>query len=630
MISKFFKLFAIWVCLIHSIALAQPLETHQPDDSNKVCKFKIISTQVAKAPHNSMQIPQQGWENVKLPDDWETRWKNYTGTAWYKIIWQHQCQDQNQAIAFLIERMTLAGAVYSNNQLLWQDKSLQEPLSRSWNMPRYWILPSAYLKQEQNELLVRIIGVNSQHSGLGQLKFGLAQNIINETEQLIFERRTLIFINIIITFVVGTISLIIWAFRRQEKSYGWFALTSLFWGCFAYNFIALKPFPFPDSLLTARLNLIFLLAYTGCLCLFSWRFAHQHFKKLEFLLFSTIFILTTILLITPTPYLKSVFAFSFYFSCLIFILNCIFFQWIAYKNWQKDVLWLTIIFISFLVIILHDLIILINHSDQLHWTPFAAPITSIVFSFILAYRISQDVVRIEKFNQTLEETVGKVSSDLEQSLDKKYQLEIENMRLQERLNLSHELHDGLGGSIVRSMILLDHAEKVEKHQVLSMFKLLRNDLRQVIDFGSSLDAKIPESPVMWIAPLRHRFVQLFEDMEIESTWVFANSWDTPPLPLHCLTLSRVAEEALTNIVKHSHATDVEVSLVEDKQKQLILEIKDNGQGFEPQRVQDGLHVGLQSMKIRIERIRGNFHISSEHGLTVIRAIIPHKSEKATR
>ena len=230
----------------------------------------------------------------------------------------------------------------------------------------------------------------------------------------------------------------------------------------------------------------------------------------------------------------------------------------------------------------------------------------------------------QKFNQILEETVEKVSFDLEQSLDKKYQLEIENMRLQERLNLSHELHDGLGGSLVRSMILLDHSETIEKNQVLSMFKLLRNDLRQVIDSGSSLGVKVPESPIMWIAPLRHRFVQLFEEMNIESTWIFSSYWVTKPQALNCLTLLRVAEEALTNIVKHSQATDVEVSLIEDLQKKIILEIKDNGQGFIVDLVQEGLHVGLQSMQVRIKRLGGDFQISSVKGLTVIRAILPLK------
>ena len=179
------------------------------------------------------------------------------------------------------------------------------------------------------------------------------------------------------------------------------------------------------------------------------------------------------------------------------------------------------------------------------------------------------------------------------------------------------------------MILLEHSEKVEKPQVLSMFKLLRNDLRQVIDSGSSLGAKTPESPILWVAPLRHRFVQLFEEMDIQSSWMLASHWNTIPHPLHCLTLSRVAEEALTNIVKHSHATKVEISLVEDEQHRLILEIKDNGQGFIVNTVQEGLHVGLQSMQVRVKRIGGEFHIHSAAGLTVIRAVVPHKLRGGT-
>ena len=95
MISRLFKLFFIFACLIHNVAIAQPIETHRPYDSKKLCELKIISTQVAKAPNNPLQSPQQGWENITLPDDWETRWKNYSGTAWYKIIWHYKCQDQN-------------------------------------------------------------------------------------------------------------------------------------------------------------------------------------------------------------------------------------------------------------------------------------------------------------------------------------------------------------------------------------------------------------------------------------------------------------------------------------------------------------------------------------------------------
>jgi hypothetical protein len=107
-----------------------------------------------------------------------------------------------------------------------------------------------------------------------------------------------------------------------------------------------------------------------------------------------------------------------------------------------------------------------------------------------------------------------VSADLKNSLDKKHQLEIENMRLQERLNLSHELHDGLGGSLVRSMILVDKQDKIDKQHVLSILKLLRNDLRQVIDSGSTIGAKVPETPVIWASSIRRRFVQLLRNLKL--------------------------------------------------------------------------------------------------------------------
>jgi signal transduction histidine kinase len=55
-----------------------------------------------------------------------------------------------------------------------------------------------------------------------------------------------------------------------------------------------------------------------------------------------------------------------------------------------------------------------------------------------------------------------------------------------------------------------------------------------------------------------------------------------------------------------------------RNQQLILEIEDNGVGFDPSAVQQGLYVGLQSMQVRVNRIGGTFEIHSEMGQTLIR------------
>ncbi|WP_089605535.1 sensor histidine kinase [Acinetobacter piscicola] len=625
----------VFICIFFSFAqnlFAESLLETDFNNHNNPCAVKILTTQVVKANKNLAQVPQQGWQNVQLPDNWENRWPGYSGSVWYRIVWEYRCRDgqEKRPLALLIDRIIIAGIVYSNNELIWHDKSLVKPLSRSWNMPRFWILPSTSLNQGRNEVLVRVVGVATQNSGLGIVSIDNAEKINNMHEKLMFERRTLYFINLLITLVFGTTSFLIWLFRRREIAFGWFALNCLFWALFVSNLLITEPFPFTDSLIHSRLNLIFLVAYAYTLCLFVWRFANVIFATVEKILLTLTLVVTIILLLIPDQYLSIALNGAFLYSTITFVSNCIFVQWIAYKKRKFDIYLLAIVFLLFIIIICHDLYLLQSKQfNKLMWTPFAAPITSLAISFILAWRIAKNMRHIEKFNRTLKETVETVTFDLEQSLDKKHQLEIENMRLQERLNLAHDLHDGLGGSIVRSMILLEHSEKIEKPQVLSMFKLLRNDLRQVIDSGSSIGAKVPESPIMWVAPLRHRFVQLFEEMDIQSTWTLANQWELIPHPLHCLTLSRVAEEALTNIIKHSQATKVELSLVEDDSQRLILEIRDNGQGFIATTVQQGLHVGLQSMQVRVKRIGGEFEIHSETGLTVIRAIVPQKPRGVT-
>lgn len=109
--------------------------------------------------------------------------------------------------------------------------------------------------------------------------------------------------------------------------------------------------------------------------------------------------------------------------------------------------------------------------------------------------------------QDLELKVFEVSDDLKRSMSEKHYLELENVRLQERIHLSHDLHDGLGASLVRSMIMVDQSEQaMSNQQFLSMLKLLRDDLRQIIDSGSSIGSKVPENPKIWVAPVRHRLV----------------------------------------------------------------------------------------------------------------------------
>jgi signal transduction histidine kinase len=76
-------------------------------------------------------------------------------------------------------------------------------------------------------------------------------------------------------------------------------------------------------------------------------------------------------------------------------------------------------------------------------------------------------------------------------------------------------------------------------------------------------------------------------------------------------LFRIAQEALANSARHSHATQVELTLT-GEQDSTILTVDDNGQGFDAVSVQ-GKGIGLRSMEERILAVGGTLNVTSAPG-----------------
>jgi signal transduction histidine kinase len=90
-------------------------------------------------------------------------------------------------------------------------------------------------------------------------------------------------------------------------------------------------------------------------------------------------------------------------------------------------------------------------------------------------------------------------------------------------------------------------------------------------------------------------------------------------------LYRVAQEALTNVVRHARATEVRMSIrrLDDS---ILMEIKDDGKSFDVNKAflaRGNLRLGLIGMKERIEMVGGNLTIESIPGIgTTLLTTIP--------
>ena len=94
-------------------------------------------------------------------------------------------------------------------------------------------------------------------------------------------------------------------------------------------------------------------------------------------------------------------------------------------------------------------------------------------------------------------------------------------------------------------------------------------------------------------------------------------------PLMEVQLERVIQEALTNVSRHARASEVRVSVAQEGEGWRIT-VADDGVGFDPGQAEtDAEGYGLQTMRERVEALKGEFAIESRPGEgTRIRVFVP--------
>jgi len=202
--------------------------------------------------------------------------------------------------------------------------------------------------------------------------------------------------------------------------------------------------------------------------------------------------------------------------------------------------------------------------------------------------------------------------------------------LDERARLAREIHDTLAQGFVGissqldavAMCLPDEKSPARKYLDLAR-RMARHSLtearRSVMDLrasaleGQDLAAAIESGTRMWTAGSGVRV-----DVVVDA----GTPGELPDeMEQHLL---RIAQEAVTNVLKHAGASQIWVKLHAEARK-LYLRIADDGRGF----VQDdvfqsrGGHFGLIGMRERAERLGGELHLSSHPGEgTEVEVMVP--------
>jgi PAS domain S-box-containing protein len=197
---------------------------------------------------------------------------------------------------------------------------------------------------------------------------------------------------------------------------------------------------------------------------------------------------------------------------------------------------------------------------------------------------------------------------------------LEAVREEERKRIAHEIHDELGQNLtVLSMGLSWLQNEVGHQSVTASRETLLDRIADLIRLvGSSMETMRRISTELRPAMLEPFGLQAAIEWQakefqkhtgIECSLQFSGGLEQIESDL-ALVVYRIFQESLTNVARHSGATRVDVC-VESRDKELVLQIADNGVGFEESRRSSRNSLGLVGMRERAVRWGGELQIDSE-------------------
>jgi signal transduction histidine kinase len=198
--------------------------------------------------------------------------------------------------------------------------------------------------------------------------------------------------------------------------------------------------------------------------------------------------------------------------------------------------------------------------------------------------------------------------------------------LEERNRIARDIHDTLAQGFTGVVVNLEAANRTLKKNNIEVALEHIEHARGLAQAGlaeARLSVRALRPEALQQADLEHALRMLLRRCEAGGTLTthFHSIGEKVELPAEIENeLLRIAQECMTNVLKHAGAQQVEIRLVFGSDT-VSLSIADDGTGFDPRAHHDGF--GLVGMRERAERIGAHLLVSSRpgHG-TRIETVIP--------
>jgi signal transduction histidine kinase len=587
----------------------------------------LLRTAVIGTTSYSNQVPEYAPAetiSLDLPNYDERPSMDSPSSAWYRHTFDAPAATGVWGILIPYTRGNFA--IHVNGHLVSESAPMIRPYAE-FRVPLYFEFPASMLRTGGNTIDIHAVS-DRMGSWLAPFYLGPASEVKSAFAYLHFVQVTLLYATIVALGVVSILLLGLFWIRTCDTAHGWFAAATICWAF--YNWLTLEPrvlIPFP------RIWFALPVVMLGWFTIFSVYFVNRlpGCKR-------------------PRPIVeRTIVAFGVVGSVLVMSYS----QLEAGRFWVQNYMWFPgLLALSGYVVwqllratLTHPnfevrlwlsasvLALVVGTRDYLwdqgvftagtfHYLSYTVSFVLIALAITLLTRVSRALTEAETLNRELEDRVAAKGVELAHNYERLKGLERERTISAERERMTADMHDGIGGQLVHALAVIENNPQFQPME--SILRGALDDLRLIIDSADPMEGDL----LVVLSNFRARNERRVHAGGLSFQWQVSDLPALPDFGPHkILQVLRILQEALTNVLKHAHATQVTVrtdTAVDAQGRTTVLvDVIDDGIGFTPGNTSANVAGrGLGNMRRRAHEFGGNVELTATGRGSRLRLTLP--------
>jgi len=538
---------------------------------------------------------------------------NATGVFWLRIDLP-TLADMPAQPAIFVPRLTDGGVFYLNGTPVLSIPAADALKRVRWRRARAFALPAALLRPEGNRLEIKLVNrdftVDVPH-----LLLGRDSELQEEAEARQWVDQYGSQFTGVTALIVGGFILSIWWYRRSERYYLLFGVSSLLWALRTLNY-SIEVMP-AESWWWWRAGHFFVVAAaTATLAAFFLEYAGIGWRR--WVLPVALHAVAGPIAVVASDGRWHEFVYRWWQGPLFLVIGA---ALVAFARWghrtrSVDALLITIGVVLATVLAANDYATVsgLLPPTRIYTLHLALPVLLVTIGALLTVRFVRALRIAEDANAVLAERLAAKERELAEHYGRLALVERREASTAERQRIMHDMHDGLGAQLVSSLVVVERGN-VQAAEVARMLREAIDEMRLAIDAFGRTDTDLEGA----LASLRHRMEPRLQVAGIALDWRMDEAFAAiRPNDESALQLLRFVQEGLSNAIRHSRASRVGVRFAVEGD-QCRVTITDDGVGIDAARPPGR---GLPGMRRRAQVLGGEVSVDSSAGGTTVSLRFP--------